>query len=611
MCGLYFRLSRNGSVSAEFARTTDRAVDAMRRRGPDNRRISIEDGYVLGHVRLSILDVASRAHQPMWHEDDRHVLVYNGEIYNFRQLRRDLEGKVPPFRTTSDTEVLLKACVHLGIDETLHRVTGMFAFVLYDKVAEKGIAARDAFGQKPLFYCAEGGLFFASSLPSLLEATGRSSPDLDAYQIFLATRGIVEPHRTFFDHVFALPAGHYMTFDRAGQSIRPYFGVSDLVEGEELARAGDKNKHDVLGDLDAILERSIERHLVSDVPVGVLLSGGVDSSLVHHYARQKVPDLTVFTKVSPGIETIPLSIVPRILAREPATAVLSLQHRERYIRELDGFIAWCGFPPPWGGGPPMHNLCAEARDRGVKVLLGGDCADEYFAGYESYHRLFNGYDGNALHLGEQLGLNHTDIPRFRPLALDGYRDFQIDVRRRILDRLSFLKSPRERFMHACLLQDTLIFLQSCVLPHSDAYAMMASVELRNPLLDPELVRYAVNLPVRWRYFQKGSSYRLKRALRDLAIQHFGTFIDARKEGTRNFSVATSQPKYWNLNNFSLNALFPIPADLSAKEMFRVLCLELFHRRFVLGKPGVSPDLMTPEGKSAILPSHEFATLERT
>ena len=572
----------------------------MRPRGPDNQSVVVEDGFALGHVRLSIIDVREEANQPMRDKSGRYVIVYNGEIYNFQELRETLRKKNIQLRTNSDTEVLLEMCVHIGLDETLFKVRGMFAFVFFDTATSKGFAVRDHFGQKPLFYSSVGKeLTIASAVEPIRSFHDFADPNLDAYQVFLSTKGIVLPGQTFFKDISALPAGHVMEFGGSGINIRRYFEPSSLIYSKTLSKHRKWRKDQILLNLESHFKTAVKRHLVSDVPVGILLSGGMDSTLLYWYASDIRNGLTCMTKISPGIEKIPLSVVPKVMEMRPSTSVFSVNKPEHYLADLDDFIKWYGSPPPWGGGPPMNRLCQEARDRGVKVMLSGDCCDEYSAGYESYHRAFDRFDGDMFELGEQMGID-SSFPVFRRQAVDAFFDHQKDVRRELLDVFGFIKTSKERFMQASLLHDTLQFLQSCVLPHSDAYSMKASIELRNPFLDIDLVRYVVNLPLHWRYYNKGSKYRLKRLFRDLAVNKIGAFMDVEKEGTRNFSMAISDKKYWEFNNFSLNKIFQLPGKLTKKQIFRIISLELFHRRFILSQIDFLPSLLSGTGRGVLL-----------
>ena len=172
---------------------------------------------------------------------------------------------------------------------------------------------------------------------------------------------------------------------------------------------------DALSELDVLLEQSVRRHLVSDVPVGILLSGGIDSTLLYWYAHDINDNLTAFTKTSPGIENIPMDIVPQILKNKMSKCLFTLEQEKSYLTVLVDFINSSHSPSKWGGGPPMYRLCAEARKLGVHVLLGGDCADEYFAGYNEHEDVFSKFDGDLFKLDKCV-----DIQRESPFYSEKY-----------------------------------------------------------------------------------------------------------------------------------------------------------------------------------------------
>lgn len=583
MCGILFLAGREplppiGHLEVALAR--------MDSRGPDHRQLQVGDGFAIGHTRLAIIDPAPEAHQPFWDPDGRHVLAYNGELYNYRELRDDLRASGVALHTRSDTEVLLQAVLHWGLERTLRRVRGMFAFVLYDTVSGELIVARDHFGQKPLYYTDwGGGVAVASDVLSLADLVG-AAPDPTAYSVYLCpageqgTRGVFHADRTFFRGIRMLPAGHLLRGRPERLCEQRYFAVWDLFSAETLAHNQTRSQEDCMAELEAHLQRAVVRHLVSDVPVGVLLSGGIDSSLVYWMAQPNDPPIAAFTKLSPGIERIPLEVIPRILERRPADAQFVVQRPEDYLAGLVAFVRASRAPSRWGSGPPMARLCRAARQQGVRVLLTGDCADEYFGGYRHYETLGETADPAAR---DELVSLDGNSPFFVPGHAEGYEAREQEVRRQILERLRDLSDPAERTLQAALLHDTSSFLQTCNLPHGDAYAMAESVELRNPLLDMDLVRFAVNLPARYRAAHHCSGHFGKRLLRDLAGSLIGDFVNAGKEGTRNYAMRVADPQRWRLARFAIREFVPIPAQLSRRDMIRLMNLEIFHRSFFLGQ----------------------------
>lgn len=597
MCGILAAFWRAEAPIPEPA--LRRAVGTMARRGPDNQALLLGEGYALGHARLSIIDLSQAANQPFADPTGRWLLTYNGEIYNYRELAADLERRGQRLRTRSDTEVLLSLLLLNGPEETLRRVRGMFAFVLLDRETGRFLAARDHFGQKPLYYAATPDwLALASDQNALLALAGTPEPDLDAFELYLSSHGIVGPSDSFFAGVRCLPAGHFLEGGRdRAISIRRYFSVVDLIDAEARREAERGGLEASTDRLDELVAQAVGRHLVSDVPVGILLSGGIDSSLVYAYTRAAGADLTCFTKITPGIEAIPDTIVPQLLrGRAEVRAVRLTETVGAYLPGMLDFIAYSGAPSRWGGGPPMYNLCRAARSAGIHVLLGGDAVDEYAAGYKSFASLVAGFDGDLMRLHEILDL---EAAAGASSAAAGFLAEQHAFRRDILDRLGHIADPRERFAEAVLLHDTGMFLQCCNLPHSDAYSMAASTELRNPYLDMDMVRFVVNLPLAHKWDEASGVHGSKFLFRRLAQRKLGPFVDVEKEGTRNYSMAISDPDYWNLERFRLRDLGFDRLPRTRKALFKWINLEAFYRRFFLGSGGMMEDAMTAIGRSAL------------
>lgn len=584
MCGiLYYR-------SQKLVRGDERIARAMSHisvRGPDGQDVLWGEGCALGHTRLAIIDPSAAANQPFWDASRRYVIAYNGEIYNYAELRRELINRGINLRTTSDTEVLIELLARDGWAATCRRVRGMFAFILIDNETGKVLVARDHFGQKPLYWHYSGGAFAAASDPmSVVELAGRREPDLDSYSIYASTRstagtrGLFDPERSMFAGVQMLPAGHILELDGGKPRISRYFAPHELYSGAVATRQRERSEDELVDELRHLLRQSAHRHLVSDVPVGTLLSGGVDSSLIHWYASELTDQLSAFIKLSPGIEEIPQTVVPELLRRRPASAFYHVQRPENYVRELVSFIAATRAPGRWGGGPPMYKLCVDARRNGIVALLGGDCADEVFGGYETYEPLIAKADTSDL--GDSYAID--PVSPFRDAgACDAYEARQWQLRHEIEAAVDGETGPQDRFAQVALLHDLTTFVQVCNLPHSDAYSMMASVELRNPMLDLDLVTFAVNLPPRLKAARHRSGQYGKVLLRELVERDLGPFMQVRKEGTRNFAMRAAEPAYWRFDRFQICELIGRPkGELTKRQIVRLFNLEIFHRLFFGG-----------------------------
>ncbi|MCA1714230.1 MAG: asparagine synthase (glutamine-hydrolyzing), partial [Gammaproteobacteria bacterium] len=287
MCGLAGALTSRTHQGMDTAReAVKRMCEHMRRRGPDASGAWSDDaaGLVLGHRRLSILDLSARADQPMLSADGRHAIIFNGEIYNFRELRHDLEREGVAFRTSSDTEVLLALYARHG-EGMLDMLRGMFAFAIWDRQLRRLFLARDPYGIKPL-YLARGrdGWLFASQVKTLL-ASGEVSDEGDPHgQASFWLLGSVAEPRTWFRDISALPAGHYAYLDVHGLATpQPYTDIADSWRQALPCALADA---EIRERVRAALLDSVRAHLVADVPVGVFLSGGIDSGSVAALMRE-------------------------------------------------------------------------------------------------------------------------------------------------------------------------------------------------------------------------------------------------------------------------------------------------------------------------------------
>ena len=588
MCGIFgsfWTFNTNSKLESSICK----AFNLLTHRGPDNQTIIKDNNWAIGHTRLSIIDISERANQPFTDEIGRHYLSFNGEIYNYRELRKTLIKKGISFETDSDTEVLFKLLVNEGLEKTLDKIEGMFAFFLFDKQKKTVIGARDHFGQKPIYYFQNNNVFsIASEVPPLLELQDEIEFDLDTWQTYLCSNGIVDTNRTFFKKIKMLPAGHFIEFKNGNIHVKKYFDVLSLHNNE-----GSNNYNENIENLHELLNNALRKHMLSDVPMGVLLSGGIDSSLVLKYALKQNLDLSTYTKISPNIEDIPLNVVPKLEENFSLTCQYITEKKEDYLKEALNFVAHSATPARWGGGPPMANICKRAYAEGTKVLLGGDGVDEYAAGYNSQKKLFDNFQGDIFELHSLVDLDRNS--QFYEKRLFEFIQNRQNERNDALNVLSGIKDKKEKFFRAVLFQDVGTFLQTCNLPHSDTYSMMHSVELRNPLLDRDLIQFVINLPMDQRYNFKKSSLGTKKIFRQLAKNKIGNFVNVEKEGTRNYSMYISDHNFWNLKKFKILEFFPLKKTLSKKSLFKIVNLEFLLRSTVLKEVEYLPELLSKEG----------------
>jgi asparagine synthase (glutamine-hydrolysing) len=370
MCGICGKISEY-KVSHDELRGM---VNTLTHRGPDDEGFYVKDGVGLAHRRLSIIDLDS-GRQPISNEDHSIWIVFNGEIYNFKPLREELIKKGHVFSTSTDTEVIVHLYEELG-ERCVEKLNGMFAFAIWDEKARKLFLARDRIGQKPLFYACNGKNFlFASEAKSILAASDIDRKiDFEAIHHYLSLRFIPAP-KTMFQSIKKLPAGHYMVFENGSTKITRYW---DLFFTDKLRLSED----DLIDSLNTKLLESCESHLVSDVPVGAFLSGGMDTSTIVALMGNILTDR--FKTFAIGVEEQDYNELPyaKIVADRYHT-----EHVEKVVRadliQLLPRITWYMDEPSDPIAACMFHA-AQLASRHVKVVLGGDGGDELFAGFDRY-----------------------------------------------------------------------------------------------------------------------------------------------------------------------------------------------------------------------------------
>ena len=524
-------------------------TDALVHRGPDGHGYHIDEEarIFLGHRRLAIIDIGGGA-QPMWNENQTVSVIFNGEIYNHVELRRQLLERGHRFRSDhSDTEVLVHGYEEWGTELPLH-LNGMFAFAIWDEARSTLFLARDRFGEKPLFYTRGPRLFaFASELSSLRCHPGvdtaldvRSLQKLFGYGFFPASR-------TPYKSISKLPGGHWLLFDLKSDQVtlQRYWKYSLQPESSFLER----DEEDLTDELDSLLTQAVKRRLISDVPIGLFLSGGIDSSAVLAAATNLMDPAQIRTFTVGFNEP---SFDETEYARRVA-GILGVQHD---VRELDLERARDAIPKllaqmsePLGDSSILPTyLLSEFTRRHVTVALSGDGADELFAGYDPFHALEPAQAYRALVPGPLHQMVRKLASRFPVSTRNMSFDFKL---KRTLDGLSYspklwnpvwlgpLSPPKigrifgqeidteELYEEAIALWDgsphlnlvektmefyTKFYLQDGILTKVDRASMMNSLETRAVFLDNDLVDFATRLPTSLKYRNGKGKYLLKKVL---------------------------------------------------------------------------------------------------
>jgi len=515
ICGIY-----NFGTSAPADRAAlQRAADAMVHRGPDDEGFYLNGELGLGNRRLSIIDLPG-GHQPIANEDETVWVTFNGEIYNYQELRPELEGRGHRFRTASDTETLVHLYEEYGLG-CLEPLRGMFAFALWDARRKRLLVARDRLGIKPLFYRLEPGqLLFASELRALRELVGHPL-EIEPQSVydFFGFRYIPAPH-TFYRGVEKLLPGHYLVVDARGARVESYW---DVPPEEETSRTAEDFAEEVIEQL----RESIRLRLIADVPLGVFLSGGTDSSAVVAFmAALGARPLRTF---SVGFEEPEYSELPfaRRIAQHFSTEHHELVvHPQDMAEELARLVAFRDEPVAEPTDVALYRMARLASEQ-VKVVLAGEGGDELFAGYPKYaaDRLAGLVSALPQEMTRAIARWLPYRQRRAKLALEAlsirdeaersvtwFASFsreerealfapefleQVDVAHpaRIFEQ--YLEKVRDRSpLKRMLYADLKIWLPDNLLLRGDQMTMAASIEERVPFLDHKLVELAARIPSR-------------------------------------------------------------------------------------------------------------------
>lgn len=499
-----------------------RMRDSMVHRGPDGAGswISMDRAVGLAHRRLAIIDLSSGAAQPMANVSGDLNVTFNGEIYNFRALRRDLQARGHAFRTSSDTEIILVAYREWGV-KCLERLDGMFAFALYDSRSRRLFLARDRAGEKPLYYHKTHNRFvFASELKAIMadpSFTRRLS--LEALELYL-TFGYVPGNRCMLSGVHKLPPGHAMTYDRSDGTLKiwQYWALPEPYSGN--LRESDAELTD---ELDHLLEDSLRSRMVADVPVGILLSGGIDSSLLTAMAaRVSAKPVKTFTVCFPGEVKYDEGGFARTIASHFGTTHVELPAEDMTSDLLPNLARQFDEPLADSSLLPTYLVSRLVREHAT-VALGGDGGDELFGGYIHYNSLLTqdaqrrylptflwpvigataarllpfGLRGRnylmQLAAGASGGIARTNTyfdPVLRHRILNPEVNSILRERPRAEDYKSALFLRHHTLLQNCTAIDFQTYLAEDILTKVDRASMLTSLEVRAPMLDHRIIEFA-------------------------------------------------------------------------------------------------------------------------
>jgi len=499
MCGLAGLINLDGAAVSPVI--LQKMTDVIAHRGPDGEGHWIEDNVGLGHRRLAIIDLSPAGHQPMVSADHRHVLSYNGEVYNYRELRADLEAEGYWFRSKTDSEVVLYALAHWG-NKALDYFNGMFALAFWDRKEKTLLLARDRYGIKPLYYSRQGNTFaFGSEQKAILEQPDfkrtLNKPALLEYFTFQN----IFTDQTLLEDIRILPPGHHLTLRLTPFALRraSFWDYRFREPGQPAA------KEEYLEELDRLFRQAVNRQLVSDVELGSYLSGGMDSGAITAIAARNFPDLKTFTvgfdvSSASGIE---LGFDERVKS-EAMSARFKTEHYEMVLKAGDmerclPAVAYHLEEPRVGQSYPNY-YAAKLASKFVTVVLAGSGGDELFGGYPwRYYRAakaqnFEEYIDHYYRYWQRLVDNRHLKQMFAPVWPEVKDVWTRDIFRDVFASHDNELNRPEDYINHSLYFEAKTFLHGLFVVE-DKLSMAHGLENRVPFMDNDLVEFALGCPV--------------------------------------------------------------------------------------------------------------------
>lgn len=479
----------------------------LERRGPDDQGVYVNQHVALGHRRLSIIDLSSASHQPMRNEDQSISIVFNGTIYNYPQLRKQLQAQGVQFTSSGDTEVILKAYQVWG-EHCVEKLIGMFAFAIWDQRIQKLFIARDRLGIKPFYYSQTGKSFLFASNTQALLASGDvdTTIDVQALQHQFTLHAVVPAPRTILKGIRKLPPGHFMWVDAKGVSeSQAYWKLS-------ARRTQQRSEQEWIEEIQHALQLAVDRRLqIADVPVGVLLSGGLDSSLLVGLLAQKHGRVNTY---SVGFEDQPEERGHEFEYSDAVVERFSTNHHrfhipnDQVLTRLPEAIQ-CMPEPMVAQDAVAFYLLAEQVSKDVKVVQSGQGADEVFAGYFWYPKM-HAAQGSYIERFSSFYFDR-DFDEYAKTVNTAYvrQDFTRKMVKQALE-----ESDSDTFIDAVLQYDVTTLIVDDPVKRVDSMTMAWGLEARVPFLDHELVELAMQMPPEMK-LQGGGKYVLKKIARGI------------------------------------------------------------------------------------------------
>lgn len=518
MCGIagVFEIGKFSNKSS----TLKLMLDKLSHRGPDSEGVWQEGPIVLGHRRLSIIDLSESANQPMVDSTGNYIIVYNGELYNYKDIKESLKGEYE-FKTNSDTEVILAAFLKWG-KKCLQLFNGIFAFAIWDRRQEELFLARDQVGVKPLFFYRDKDVFlFSSELASMIKSNAfKASVNLQGLKDYLKYQSVHEPN-TMISGVYQIRAGYSMNVAKNGVFLENYWNIADLP-----SHSSPKSYLETTKEVSIALNKAVERQLVSDVPLSIFLSGGIDSSIVAGLASKLSHQPVNTFSLGFDDKQFDESKYAKLIATDIKSNHTELIIKPEYFMDLlpESLRA---LSSPSGDGPNTYVISKLVTNTGIKVALSGLGGDELFAGYPhftNFEKINKLHDkmplwisqtiGNILlnttkndkvnKLGRILTMHSSNIWDYYPISREVYTDKELGKLNPLFDFtydtvFESLFQSREKIVNfgkysQYSIGELLNYTKNVLLEDADQMSMANGLELRVPLLDIDLISLCLTIP---------------------------------------------------------------------------------------------------------------------
>lgn len=525
MCGINGLIS-TGHAAEKREEIVRRMNQCLSHRGPDNDGVWSADDLTFGHRRLSIIDLSTDGNQPFFSADKRYAIVYNGELYNYKELRLELQrsamgsSELPYFFTTNtDTEVVLAAFIRWGMS-CLERFNGMYAFAIYDRESKKTIAVRDRLGVKPFYYSySDAGFIFSSEVRPILRSGFRKFKINTAVIGEYAMYQTVHAPATIVKEIKVLLPGHYLELENGNAVITKYYDLTRIAP-----RAKEDSYEEACGRVSDLLGASVQRRLVADVPFGAFLSGGIDSSVVVGLMSKVSAEKIRTFNVSFDEQEFSESKYARLIAKR-----FNTEHHEIKLLPED-FLntlpeALAAMDHPGGDGPNTYIVSKATKERGIKMALSGIGGDELFAGYDVFRRMsdlqkkawinripragrvaagtllkWRKKTASADKIAELLAQPEIRLETAYPLVRSVFTQKELDALtdstgalKRVREIISAVPQNKDHLLSAVSMAELGSYLQNVLLRDADQMGMAVALEIREPFLDYQLAEYVLSL----------------------------------------------------------------------------------------------------------------------